>query len=77
MHRQSLIIEMKKRRQSIEVDCPTGSSILESRQTIRPRVEQWDAGGAPLLSSDLKIIHTSQKLRAAVAERNAEHATAG
>src|SRR6516225_6081865 len=68
MHRQSPIIEMKKRRRSIELDSPAGSSILESRQTIRPWMEQRDTSGAPLLSSDLQIVHASQNLRAAVAE---------
>src|SRR6516225_11187881 len=77
MHRQSLLIEMKKRRRSIELDSPAGSSILESRQTIRPRMKQWDTGGAPLLSSDSQIVHAPQNLLAVVTERSAEHATAG
>jgi hypothetical protein len=76
MHRQALIIEMKKRRRAIELDSPAGSSILESRQAIRPRMEQWDTGGAPLPSSDLQIIHATQNLGAAVTKRSAEHASA-
>jgi len=77
MHRQSLIIEMQKRRRSIKLDFPAGSTILESRQTIRPWMEQWDAGGAPLLGSDQEIVHASQDFLTAVAERSAEHAAPG
>jgi hypothetical protein len=77
MHRQALIIDMNKRRRSIELDCPADSLIPESRQTIRPRVEQWDTGGAPLLSSGPQIVHASQDLNATVAKRGADHTAAG
>jgi hypothetical protein len=77
MHRQSLIIEMQKPRRSIEIDIPTGSAIMESRQAIRPWMEQRDTGGAPLPGRDFEIVHASQDFHTAVAERRTEHAAAG
>ena len=73
MHRQLMLVEMKKWRRHIEFNLLAESMIPWLSKPVRPRMEKGNSGGAPLCRSTFEVFHASQHLHSRMTKRSAEH----
>ncbi len=77
MYREAVLVEVEERRRRIKRHLPACGAVAVTREAVRPRMEEWDPGGAPLRGHSLEIFYASEDLRAPVAKRGPDHPVAG
>src|SRR5438445_11340827 len=77
VNRKPVVIEVEERGRRIERHLPPTRLIAETREAVRPRMEERYPCGAALRGCGVEVVHAAQNLRAVVAKRRAKHPAAG
>ena len=74
MNRQAVIIKVQERRGRIEHDVAPSGKIMERIETVCPRIEERNAGGASLCLGNFQIINAAKQFNTAMTKRHTQHA---
>jgi hypothetical protein len=69
----AMLVEVEEWRGQIQLHFLPPSSIARAGETVRPRMQERNSGGAAPSRGGFEVAHASQKLDTSVAQRRAEY----